>query len=204
MDIKQKKFSWKDITIAEYYKLLKINELPVEDREPKLVAMLCDVDEDDINKMDFGEFNEIRSGMNTKWLKNFEVNEEKKIKTIKLKDKTVLNVEYSIYKFSVSQFIDLDSYKGTKDCSIEQLLSILAVPEGHNYCENYDVVELQERIKNEVDIKTGLYIINFWTASMLKSYENIARFLIARTQTKDKTMKGIEANIIDSLSGYRG
>ena len=141
--------------------------------------------------------------MNVKWLKDLDVG-EKKIKSIKLKDKTVLNVEYSIYKFSVSQFIDLDSYKGTKDCSIEQLLSILAVPAGHKYCDGYDVSEIQERIKNEVDIKTGLYIINFWTASILKSYENTARFLIARTQTKDKMMQRIEANIIDSLSGSRG
>lgn len=199
MDIKQKKFSWKDITIAEYYKLLKINELPVEDREPKLVAMLCDVDEDDINKMDFGEFNEIRAGMNTKWLKNIDI-EQNKIKTIKLKNVKLIGV-YSLYNFSVAQFFDMSNYSENKDTTIEQMISCLFIPENKEYGEGYDVEELQKTIRDELDIYTGLGIVNFFIGSMTQSLKNILDYLQSRALIKnDKTMMKLDKKIADMCS----
>lgn len=199
MDIKQKKFSWKDITIAEYYKLLKINELPAEDREPKLVAMLCDVDEDDINKMDFGEFNEIRAGMNTKWLKNIDI-EQNKIKTIKLKNVKLIGV-YSLYNFSVAQFFDMSNYSENKDTTIEQMISCLFIPENKEYGEGYDIEELQKTIRDELDIYTGLGIVNFFIGSMTKSLKNILDYLQSRALIKnDKTMMKLDKKIADMCS----
>lgn len=199
MDIRQKKFSWEDISIAEYYKLLKINDLAIEDREPKLVALLCDVDEDDINKMDFSDFNELRSKINTKWLKNLDV-DEKKIKSIKLKNVKLVGV-YSLYNFSVAQFFDMSNYSENKDTTIEQMISCLFIPEGKEYGECYDIEELQKSIRDELDIYTGLGIVNFFIGSMTKSLKNILDYLQSRTLIKnDKTMEKLDKKILDTLS----
>lgn len=201
--------SYEKMTIGKYLELLNMEKSESDiDNVISMLSILTDMGEDEIAELPIPKFRAMVSKMSFLHKKPNVSNRCPKEVVIK---GVTYNVEKDAQKLCVGQYIDYKSYLKEKDDLINnlpQILTVFLIPKGKKYGEGYDLSELAETIKDNLDIATAIGISNFFFRNSVKSIGNILTYLswkmrMAKMREKDKETKMMMKEAISQLGELR-
>ena len=179
--MKIKKQSWADVTLADYEKITEIifdEDLSEAEKDVALISFLCEVPEKEIWTLPLEEITELR--LAALFLqKPFEY-KDINFKKIRF-DGWNLRVDPDLSKLTYAQFVDFQTYvkevdKFNTPKNKAGILSCFFIPEGCDYGEGYDVVRLQQAIRENVSIEIYNAVWFFFLQKSKRSLKRLAEY----------------------------
>ena len=192
--MKLKYNDYSNLPIGKYYEILDIcnSDLSKIEKDLAVIAVLLDVTEDEVYKLKPEEVYELQQQL--KFLSKPAKDAKKKFKKLKIADKTYRIVS-KLDELNIGQYVDFQ-FNWNKDylTNLPQILSIFLIPEGCKYNEGYDIVEVQQAIKDNLSIEAALNIAFFLQrklVDLIKSRLLYFRLVlwVMKMQMKDKNMR---------------
>ena len=201
-----------DLKITNYNKMplrafneinkLRKKDCDAIDFEIGLIAILCDVSENDILNLPITEYQQLRA--KAQFLADYPKDDN-----AKCPDKININGhKYNVIKnindINTAQYIDYQSYlKMDRDENIQYVLSCFVVPEGKEYMTGYRLNDIMDDIL-DIDVVTALSICFFFLNLYLTYIGTILHYLELKMKkemrkTKDKEMKKKMKQAINQL-----
>ena len=195
--------SYRELPIGDYQDILalcKDESLEELDRQVKILSILTKVDEDTLLNLPIQDFKVLTSRMGFL---------EKDIPT----KVTRLEKSYKIGKFELvpvtdmrkvitAQYIDFQSFHqaGFEDHFVE-ILSCLLIPKGMKYNQDYDIIEVQDAIRKDLNVHDAASLYAFFIFSCRESIKDMLTFSLQETQKiKDKEKREkIQGQIKDQI-----
>lgn len=192
------KYSWENITISTYFKILDIlsdESLSEIDKQVSLVSLIEGITEDEVLNMPIQEAGNRFSKLI--FLNSFNLIPNYKPKKIKIGELELKVIE-DTGSISTGQFIDYQAWvvKPFNE-SMDKLLSIFLIPVGKKYNDGYDLIEVQNTIRECMTFREAQSLLNFILAKYLKLFRTSLRYLVKQIE---KTEQGeILLNQINQL-----
>jgi hypothetical protein len=182
--------SWREISINTYYEICDICEddtLGEAEKNILILSILTGKTEDEIYDLPITEVQELFSKIT--WLDDFKLNENVKFKKINIcGDKYIVDADLT--HFTTAQYIDFQTLWSKNDLKkyYGNILACFIIPKGKKYGQDYDVNELANKLRDEVDIMTANEIIFFY---LIKLQNLIKSSVIYLDKMKMKLKKRI-------------
>lgn len=149
---------WKDITLKQYYTIKELLEEPDDYTTYNIIDLLYSVDSVNLPLTELKKYNGALEFLN------------KEIPLVKLEEKYEINgiiymTGYNLSKISAAQFIDYNNYTGTN--KYEDYLSVVFIPEGHQYNDGYDIDQVKKDLLN-LPITVVRSLVFFYTLQLAK------------------------------------
>ena len=179
---------WSDITIEKFYKIQEILEVQDEYMLYNLIDCIWDVDS---QSMDVATVSRYANKL------NFIKDEPKSIiprKEYKLNGRVYEN-HYNLTTMTTAQFIDFNNY--SKEGKMENCLSVIIIPKGHQYNDGYDIGMVIEDIK-QMDIQTAKTIA-FFLQRQSEMFIRLFQYYLIQKVKKTKMDKTEKKQLIDQL-----
>ena len=184
--------SYRELPIGDYQDILalcKDESLEELDRQVKILSILTKVDEDTLLNLPIQEFKVLTSRMGF-------LEKDLPTKVTRLAD------SYKIGKFELvpvtdmrkvitAQYIDFQSFHqaGFEDHFVE-ILSCLLIPKGMKYNQDYDIIEVQDAIRKDLNVHDAASLYAFFIFSCRESIKDMLTFSLQETQKiKDKEQR---------------
>lgn len=183
---------WKDITVAQFYKIKDIIEGPQDYYVTlNLLDIIYDIDSSNMPITELNKYNGALEFLNTE------------IPLVKLEEKYEINgiiymTGYNLSKISAAQFIDYSNYTGTN--KYEDYLSVVFIPEGHQYNDGYDIDKVKKDLLN-LPITVVRSLVFFYTLQLAKLQNSFLSYLkkdLRKMKMEKEKRKEIE-ELIDKL-----
>ena len=75
-------------------------------------------------------------------------------------------------KIETAQYIDFQTYAPDLDRYLVEFLSVILVPKGHRYNEGYDILEVQQALRQEMSVSDGVSVAAFFLTWCRKSIQD--------------------------------
>ena len=195
--------SYRELPIGDYQDILalcKDESLEELDRQVKILSILTKVDEDTLLNLPIQEFKVLtsRMGFLEKDLPTKVTRLEKSYKIGKFELVPVTDMR----KVITAQYIDFQSFHqaGFEDHFVE-ILSCLLVPKGKKYNQDYDIIEVQDAIRKDLNVHDAASLYAFFIFSCRESIKDMLTFSLQETQKiKDKEKREkIQGQIKDQI-----
>ena len=155
-------FNWDSITIDKYYDLQDILNDETDDditKNVKMVALITDMDENEVWNMDLTQAGEYISKLI--FLNKFDIPDHPNMK-FNLPGYQ-LKVMKDVTKINVAQYVDFQNFiKMPLREGMEKILSIFLIPEGCKYNEGYDIIDLQKVIRENMSFRVAEGLLSFF------------------------------------------
>lgn len=152
--------SYSKLSIGKYLQIqdaLKGEGDEIE-KEAMLVSILNDMEVEDVLEMPLTKFGEYVS--KTKFLTEEPVARQNPPTKFKING-VCYEVMLDVRKMNVSQFIDYQTY--LKDSTkIVEIMSVFIIPEGKEYNDGYDIIEVQNIIRENINIIDAISLAFFF------------------------------------------
>jgi hypothetical protein len=195
--------SWNECSIDLFYAIddvIKDTTLPTMTKNVKLISLILDIPENVIYSMPIEKYNEYIQSL--QWANNFKFDKNYKPSKIVINGQKY-KVITKTNDLSIGQYIDFQTFWMKKDIRkyIGNLLACFILPENKKYGEDYDISELAETIRQNLDIVTAYSLLFFSLKKYLDS--TISSFIYLRKKLKTKEEKQEITKIIQTLlSGW--
>lgn len=168
MKIEFKIKSWRDCPIDTYYDICDIfdnTELSEVEKEISVLSILTEIDEETIYDLPIAQVRELLNKIN--WIGEFNINENVNFKKINICGEKYI-VDADLTHFTTAQYIDFQTLWGKKDLRkyYGNILACFIIPKGKKYGEDYDINELAQKLRSEVDILTANEILFFYLTKL--------------------------------------
>lgn len=194
--------NYNKLTIGKYLELMEIledNTLADIDKNVEIVALLDNKEVDVIYDLPLAEFNE--KIQKTSFL--YEEPKPLQVSTVYKLGEMELEACLNLEKLTTAQFIDYQTYIKENDKLVE-LLSVFLIPKGKKYNKDYEVVEVQKVIRDNMPITQAMGLSDFFLLlykSLLKATQTC---LIKKTKKmmrkeKDMELKKMYQEVITNL-----
>lgn len=189
--------SWKELPIGKWLEIRDIQDDPaIEGQYTMTVAILSilsDIPEEVLYDMKVNEFSALtgQMGFLLEPMTKVAVCDKYKIggyELILVKD---------LKELTASQFIDYQTFIKDADKYIVELLSIFLIPKGKKYCKDYDIVDVQKAIRDNLSIADAEAISAFFLLSFKLLYKSMQICLTKRLKKAKRKMKTEEATQIE-------
>lgn len=182
--------NYNKLTIGKYLELVEIIEddtLADIDRNVEIIALLDDKEVDVIYDLPLTEFNE--KIQMTSFL--YEEPKPLQVSTVYKLGDMELEACLNLNDLTTAQFIDYQTY--VKDNSkLVELLSVFLIPKGHKYNKDYDIVEVQKVIRDNMPVTQAMGLSAFFlllSKSLLKASLTYSIKKLKKMMRKEKDMK---------------
>ena len=158
-------FDWNNITISKYYDIMDVFDGDDDDitKNVKLVALMLDKDEEEIWDMDLSQAGDYISKL--QFLNKFDIPTHPNM-NIKLPGYD-LKVMKDVTKINVAQYVDFQAFvKMPLREGMSKILSVFLIPSGCKYNDGYDVIDLQNTIRDNLSFRVAEGLLGFF----LKKY----------------------------------
>ena len=195
--------NYRELPIGDYQDILalcKDESLEELDRQVKILSILTKMDEDTLLNLPIQEFKVLtsRMGFLEKDLPTKVTRLEKSYKIGKFELVPVTDMR----KVITAQYIDFQSFHqaGFEDHFVE-ILSCLLVPKGKKYNQDYDIIEVQDAIRKDLNVHDAASLYAFFIFSCRESIKDMLTFSLQETQKiKDKEKREkIQGQIEDQI-----
>lgn len=177
--------TYEKLTVGKYLEIKEIIEDSGDDidKNVRLIAVLGDFDEEDVLDFPLTTFNRYiqSTGFLTEAPKARPVSTSYTLGGVKLE--TVMNVQ----SMTTSQFIDYQTFIKDEN-KIVELLSCFLIPKGKKYNKEYDIIEVQKLIRDNLSIIDALGLSAFF----LQWYQALCQVTITSLIKKLKKMMKTE------------
>jgi hypothetical protein len=153
------------LTIGQHMEIrdITMNEsLEDIDKQVQILSILTGVAEDELLHLPISEYKElvVKAGfLNPENIKSLSVHQVAK-KYIVGGFELVPIRDYR--KLETGQYIDFQTYAPDLDKNLVEFLSVILVPKGHRYNEGYDILEVQQAIREEMSVTDGVSLAGFF------------------------------------------
>lgn len=195
--------NYRELPIGDYQDILalcKDESLEELDRQVKILSILTKMDEDTLLNLPIQDFKVLtsRMGFLEKDLPTKVTRLEKSYKIGKFELVPVTDMR----KVITAQYIDFQSFHqaGFEDHFVE-ILSCLLVPKGKKYNQDYDIIEVQDAIRRNLNVHDAASLYAFFIFSCRESIKDMLTFSLQETQKiKDKEKREkIQGQIKDQI-----
>ena len=184
--------SYNKLTLAQYQEIQAVQKdesLEDIDKHTRILSILTGVPEDELMHFPITEYTELSAKAQFLSAEGF--------KAGRMAKKYIINGMELIpvtdfRKLETCQYLDFQTYAGDLDKYMAELISVLLVPKGHRYNEGYDIIALQESIRQEMSVTDGATIVGFfltWCAQSILSSLNFSKQEAMRIKDKTKREK---------------
>lgn len=184
--------SYKSLPIGDYQEILalcKDDGLEELDRQVKILSILTRIGEDELLDLPIQEFKVMTSRMC--FLERDLPTEVTRLEESYRIGGFDLVPVIDMRKISTAQYIDFQSFHqaGFEEHFVE-ILSCILIPKGRKYNQDYDIIEVQDAIRRDLNVHDGASIYAFFMFSCRESIKDILTFSLQETKKiKDKAKK---------------
>lgn len=142
--------NYNKLPLGKYLELCAIDPaLPDIDRQVQMVSILSDIPEDDLYNLPVPEYSALAA--KTAFLGDeLPQPQERVMKEYRLGSLTLLPVT-DIRKMTTAQFIDFQTFVQQEGRDVE-LLATFLVPKGHKYNDDYDIMDVQAAVRDNLSV----------------------------------------------------
>ena len=182
--------NYNKLTIGKYLELVEIIEddtLADIDKNVEIIALLDDEEVDVIYDLPLTEFNE--KIQMTSFL--YEEPKPLQVSTVYKLGNMELETCLNLNDLTTAQFIDYQTYV-KDDSKLVELLSVFLIPKGHKYNKDYDIVEVQNVIRENMPITQAMGLSAFFlllSKSLLKASLTYSIKKLKKMMRKEKDEK---------------
>lgn len=195
--------NYNSLTIKKYLDIKEVLEMNTEeiDKQVSLIAILADMDENDVYNLPLQEFQELNE--KTAFLNELPQTRnypKTKYKLGGLELETVLDMR----DVTAGQYIDYQTFVKDSDKYLVELLSVFLVPKGKKYNDGYDILEVQNAIRENLSILEAISLSAFFLIlceSLIKAtvHSSIKKLKRMMRKEKDKKIKAEYQKAITAL-----
>lgn len=169
LELKYKSFS--ELPIGKYFQIKEELSDITDDQERvfTLIANLCEVEVEEVYKSPMKELSALISEI--KWFSE-PVKPTKAPRRIKLGN-LVLKPSYDVKNINVQQYIDYSIFSKDREKFYVENLCTFLIPEGKVYNDGYDIVDVQNVVREQLSIQTS--------ESLYMSFAKSSRRLLNRS-----------------------
>lgn len=168
-----------DITIAKYLEIKDVLENATDNisAQVALLSVLNECTEDELLDMPIAEYK--RKVGELSFLSEPLTPNPNCPKSITI-DKEVYESVRDIKKFTAGQYIDYETLISSDDfySVLPNILACFFIPKGKDYGKDYDLMEVAEKIKNNVSIGFALDVCFFFRQQSIRSISNMLDYLV--------------------------
>ncbi len=181
--------SYNKLTLAQYQDIQAVQKdesLEDIDKHTRILSILTGVPEDELMHLPIPEFTELSAKAQFLSAEGFKAG--RMAKKYVIGGMELIPVT-DFRKLETCQYLDFQTYAGDLDKYMAELISVLLVPKGHRYNEGYDIIELQEHIRDEMSVADGATIVGFfltWCEKSIKDSLNFSRRMAKGIRDKEK------------------
>jgi len=154
--------SFNKLTLGKYDEVKTISQdetLEDVDRMVGIISVLTDRPEEEILHLPIHEFTELSS--KTAFLSGNDFQGGMVAKKYQVGRWELIPVT-DYRKLETCQYIDFKTYAADPDNHLVELLSVILVPKGHRYNEGYDILEIQQSIRDGMTVTDGVTLVGFF------------------------------------------
>lgn len=195
--------NYRELPIGDYQDILalcKDESLEELDRQVKILSILTKVDEDTLLNLPIQDFKCLtnRMGFLEKDLPTEVTSLEESYRIGRFDLVPVIDMR----KISTAQYIDFQSFHqaGFEEHFVE-ILSCILIPKGRKYNQDYDIIEVQDAIRRNLNVHDAASLYAFFIFSCRESIKDMLTFSLQETQKiKDKEKREkIQGQIKDQI-----
>ena len=181
--------SYNQLPLGKYMEIQEVSRnesLEDIDKQVQILSILTGVAEEEILHLPLPEYKElvVKSGFLAPENINYHPVAKKyilgKFELIPCRD---------FRKIETCQYIDFQTYAPDLDKYLVEFLSVILVPKGHRYNEGYDILEVQQAIREEMSVSDGVSLAGFfltWCKKSILDSLNYSRREAMRIKDKTK------------------
>lgn len=133
------------------------------DRQVKIIAILADMDEDDVLNLPIQQYAEMAA--KSRFLEDMETTDANSISKVYYVGGFELVPVTDHRRITAAQYIDFQEYAKAGDENLVEILSCLLIPKGMAYNRGYDVIDVQNAIRQDMSVSDALTLTAFFFAS---------------------------------------
>ena len=186
--------TWSDITLQQYY---QIKELLTNEDEYTVLNILDVLYGIDSASLPISALSKYNNALD--FLKD-------EIPVVNIKKKYNINghtydSNLELTKVSTAQFIDYQNYLKEKEPRYEKLISVLFIPEGHQYNDGYNIQEVQDDIlhMSMVDVQS----IAFFIKKQFQLLLSLFQFYLTQSIQQMNLTKDQKQKLLDQLGALQ-
>lgn len=151
--------SYEKLTVGKYLDIKEILEDDTDelDKNVRMIAVLGDFDEEDVLEFPLQVFNRYLQA--TSFL--MENPKKRVVSTSYVLGGQKLEVQLNVEKMTTAQFIDYQTFVKDDD-KIVELLSVFLIPKGKKYNKEYDILDVQKLIRENLSILDAISMSAFF------------------------------------------
>ena len=183
--------NYKDLPLGDYQEIVSLckdESLEDIDREVKIISILTGKTEDYLLNLPIYDYKCLSAKLG--FLEQPLPTKDQRIaKCYKLKHFELIPVT-DIRKVITAQYIDFQSFHqaGMEDHFVE-IISCLLVPKGKKYNQDYDILEVQDAIRSELNVYDAMVLYGFFIVSCRESIKDMLTFSLQEAQKIPDQMK---------------
>lgn len=154
------------LPVGKYQEILGISQdenLDGIDKQAGIISVLTDIPVEDILDLPIAEYSELAA--KTKFLEGDCRGITSRIRKDYQLGQMVLVPVIDHRKISMSQYVDFQEYAKGGEKNLVQVLSCLMIPKGKRYNQDYDVIEVQNAIRDYMSVADVLSLTAFFLTS---------------------------------------
>ena len=170
--------NYNELSVGKYLRVLELCEdksLDNVERQVAILSVLSGKTEDEILNLLLPEYMEM-SGK----LKFLEKSPDLPESLVPVDD---------MRKMTAAQYIDFQTFAAQDGSRTVEIISCMVVPEGMKYNDGYDIVELQNDIREMMPVADAMSLYAFFLNSQKKSISNILTFSAVATAGTKRPLK---------------
>lgn len=185
------------LSLGKYLDILAIDKSEMEDldKQVAILSILSDLPEEEILHLPITEYKEMVQ--RASFLQGLDDNNKHLVAKKYKIDSWELIPCTDFRKMETCQFVDFRTFAPAYDSKMAELLSTLLVPKGHRYNEGYDIIELQNALRQSMSVTEAVSLCAFfltWSRDWIASSQNFCERELKRRGTPEmkETLKRAE------------
>ena len=173
--------NYNELSVGKYLRVLELCEdksLDNVERQVAILSVLSGKTEDEILNLPLPEYMEMSGRL--KFLEKSPDLPESPAKSYKV-GKWVLVPVADIRNMTAAQYIDFQTFAAQDGSRTVEIISCMVVPQGMKYNDGYDIVELQNDIREMMPVADAMSLYAFFLNSSRRSISNILTFSAVAT-----------------------
>lgn len=138
--------NYRDLSLRKYEQIIQANKIESDiDRQVAVIAILTDLSEREVLNLPISEYTELAT--KTTFLTKEMARIPRPAHRYKVGNFTLIPTT-DLRKVTTAQYIDFQNYAPGADEKLVEILSCFLIPEGYKYNDGYDVIEVQDAIRD--------------------------------------------------------
>lgn len=158
-----------------------------------IIAVLTGLTEDEVLRLPIDTF--MAYNLKSAFLNEAPTKEHRRIASEYRIGDFVLVPVADIRKITTGQYIDLKTFLKDANEHVVEILSCLLIPQGKDYCEGYDILDVQKALARYMNVADAFALIGFFLDSLTASMRRTATSWKRHRRPRTKQMEAIKMEV---------